>query len=340
MNRLRTSVLLLAAIYVVTAAAGFLSPYDPAEQHRRFPFAPPTRLHFVDDAGEWRARPFVYGLEPREGTFDQYDEDPSRRYPIRFFVEGAPYRIAGLLPATRHLVAVDEPGRLFLMGSDEYGRDVFSRLLHGSGISLGAGLFAAAVAVSLGLLAGGVAGFYGGAVDSLVMRGAELVMSVPSLYLLLAIRAALPLHLEPADAFLLLIAVVGVVGWARPARLVRAVVMSTRSGEFVLAARSAGASDVRVFSRHVLPQAAGVALTQFALLVPQCVLAEVTLTFFGLGVADPAPSLGNMLADLQRYHVVAASYWWLFLPGIAIVAVFLLYYAITDALHQRLMLRS
>jgi peptide/nickel transport system permease protein len=255
-------------------------------------------------------------------------------------VTGSPYRLAGLVPSTRHLFGVEPPGRVFLMGTDEYGRDVFSRLLHGAGISLGAGLLAAAVAVSLGLVMGGMAGFYGGVADVLAMRTAELVMAVPSLYLLLAFRAALPLHLAPADAFALLVVVVGAVGWARPAFLVRAVVATARTRDFVLAARSSGASDLHVLARHVLPQAAGVALTQFALLVPQCVLAEVTLSFFGLGVSEPAPSWGTMLADLQRFHILSAAYWWLFLPAIAIVVVFLLYYSITDALHQRLMLRS
>jgi peptide/nickel transport system permease protein len=340
MTRLRTSVGLLAIVYVAAATAGFLAPYDPAEQNRRYPFAPPVKVHVLDAAGSIHRRPFVYELRPRPGTFDEYDEDRERPLEIRFFVRGTPYRLAGVVPSTLHLFGVEGSRRVFLMGTDEYGRDVLSRLLHGAGISLGAGLLAAAAAVSLGLVIGSIAGYYGGASDMLAMRAAELVMAVPSLYLLLALRAALPLHLAPADAFVLLVAVVGAVGWARPALLVRAVVSTVRTRDFVVAARSSGASDVHILARHVLPQAAGVALTQFALLVPQCVLAEVTLSFFGLGVSEPAPSWGTMLADLQRFHILAAAYWWLFLPAIAIVAVFLLYYSITDALHQRLMLRS
>jgi peptide/nickel transport system permease protein len=340
MTRLRTAAALLAVIYAAAAAAAFLAPYSPTEQNRRFPFAPPMTLRFVDASGRFHVRPFVYSLVPRANTFDVYDEDRTRAHAIRFFVTGARYRFAGLVPSSRHLVGIDGPERLFLMGSDEYGRDVFSRLLHGAGISLGAGLLAAAVAVGLGLVAGGAAGFHGGVVDNAVMRGAELMMAVPSLYLLLAVRAALPLHLEPAETFVLLVTVVGVVGWARPARLVRAVVLSARTRDFVVAARSSGASNTRVLARHVLPETTGVALTQFALLVPQCILAEVTLSFFGLGVSEPVASWGSMLADLQRFHILAAGHWWLFSPGVAIVAVFLLYYAITDALHQRLMLRS
>jgi peptide/nickel transport system permease protein len=330
---------LLLGIYGATALAGFLAPYDPVEQNRRLPFAPPVRLHVVDESGRFHLRPFIYPLVPRPGSADAYDEDRARRYPIELFVTGAPHRIAGVVPSDRHLFGVDAPARLFVMGSDEYGRDVFSRLIHGARISLVGGLLAACAAVGLGMLAGGVAGFYGGVSDAILMRLAELVMAVPWLYLLLAVRASLPLHLEPSAAFVLLVLVVGLVGWARPARLVRAVVLSARTRDYVVAARSSGASDLHVLWRHVLPEAAGVALTQLALLVPQCILAEVTLSFFGLGVSEPVPSWGNMLASVQRYHVLA-SYWWMFLPGVALIPVFLLYYAVTDALHQRLTLRS
>ena len=330
---------LLAAVYVAEAAAGFLAPYDPVEQNRELAFAPPVRLHLVDDSGRVHLRPFVYVLAPRAGTFDVYDEDRSRPYPIRFFPRGTPYRLAGLIQADRHLFGVDEPARLFLMGSDEYGRDVFSRLMYGTQISPVAGFLAAFVAVSVGLVLGGVAGFYGGMTDQVLMRCAELVMAVPWLYLLLAVRSALPLALEPLDAFLLVVIIIGVVGWARPARLVRGVVLSARTRDYVVAARSFGASDALVLRRHVLPEALGVTLTQLALLVPQCILAEVTLSFFGLGVGEPLPSWGNMLAGLQRFHVLA-SYWWMLLPGVALVPVFLLYYAVTDVLHRRLVLQS
>jgi peptide/nickel transport system permease protein len=330
---------LLIAVYAAAAAAGFLAPYDPVEQNRRLPFAPPARLHFIDQSGRFHVRPFVYATVPRPGTFDVYDEDLTQPFPIRLFVTGATSEANGADRTRWHLFGVDPPARVFLMGSDEYGRDVFSRLVHGARISLAAGLLAAGVAVAIGLVAGAIAGFYGGVSDAILMRSSELVMAIPWLYLLLAIRAALPLHVEPADAFLLLVIVVGVVGWARPARLVRAVVLSARTRDYVVAARSCGASDLHLLWRHVLPQAAGVALTQLAVLIPQCILAEVTLSFFGLGIAEPVPSWGNMLVSLQRYYVVA-SYWWMFLPGIALIAVFLLYYAVTDALHQRLALRS
>jgi peptide/nickel transport system permease protein len=181
---------------------------------------------------------------------------------------------------------------------------------------------------------GGLAGFYGAWVDELIMRVAELFLALPWMYLLFAVRMALPLHIEPAEAFLLVLAVIGLIGWARPARLIRGIVLSAKLRDYVAAARSLGASDLYLLRRHIWPQVLGIVLTQGALLVPQFILAEVTLSFFGLGVGEPVPSWGNMLASLQRYQVLS-SYWWMFVPGLALIPVFLLYYALADALHQR-----
>jgi peptide/nickel transport system permease protein len=322
----------LLALHVLVFLPGFFAPYDPLEQNRSLPFSPPTRVRFVDDEGRFHFRPFVYGLAEKPDQLGVFEEDHSQRYSLRFFVEGAPYRMAGLLPARRHLFGVDDPGRVFVLGADGLGRDQLSRLLHGGQISLLAGLLAAALSLGTGFVLGTLAGFYGRWVDAVIMRGAELFLALPWLYLLFAVRAFLPLHVTPAQAFLLLVVIIGLVDWARPARLVRGVVLSARERDFVRAARGFGASDAYLVRRHVAPQALGILLTQAALLVPQYVLAEVTLSFLGLGVAEPAPSWGNMLAALQQYHVLA-SYWWMWIPGLALVPVFLAYHTIADALH-------
>ena len=324
----------LLALHAAVLCAGFLAPYDSADQNRALPFAPPTRLHFVDAEGRLHLQPFVYAVAERPGLLGVYEEDRSRSYPVRLLVLGASYRLFGVLPARRHLFGVDEPARLFALGSDGLGRDQLSRLLNGGRISLFAGLLAASLSLGAGFALGTLAGFYGRWVDAVVMRGAELFLALPWLYLLFAVRAFLPLHVSPEQAFLLLVAVIGLVDWARPARLVRGVVLSARERDFVLAARGFGASDFYLVRRHVAPQALGVLLTQAALLVPQYVLAEVTLSFLGLGVAEPAPSWGNMLAALRQYHVLA-SYWWMWAPGATLALVFLAYQAAADALHAR-----
>ena len=324
----------LGLVYVSAALAGFLAPEDPAAQHRDLVFAPPTRLHFVDRTGGLQVRPLVRPLMLREGSIDEYIEDDTREYPLRFFVRGAPYRLAGLIDADRHLFGTESPTGVFLLGTDDLGRDVFSRLLYGGQISLLSGVLGTALTLATALVLGGLAGYYGTWVDDAVMRIGELFLALPWLYLLFAVRMALPLHIEPVQAFLLILLVVGLIGWARPARLIRGVVLSARAREYVLAARCLGASDVYLFRRHVLPQVLSVVLTQAALLAPQYILAEVTLSFFGLGVGEPVPSWGNMLASVQRYHVLT-SYWWMFAPGIALIPVSLLFYALADALHQR-----
>ena len=328
---------LLAGVHGVVLLAGFFAPYDPTVQDRARPFAPPTRLHLVDASGQLHLRPFVYRTFEREiGVFE---EDRSRPYPLRFLVPSAPYRVAGLLVLHHRFFGVEEPARLFLLGTDGYGRDQLSRLLHGGQISLVAGLLAAGLSLGAGLVLGSVAGFFGRGLDALIMRGAELFLALPWLYLLFAVRAVLPLHITPGQAFLLLVVVIGLVDWARPARLVRGVVLSARERDYVRAARGFGASDLYLLRRHVVPQTFGVLLTQAALLIPQYILAEVTLSFLGLGVSEPASSWGNMLGALQQYHVLA-SYWWMWVPGFALVPVFLGYYLLADVLHQRARLEA
>jgi peptide/nickel transport system permease protein len=331
----KLAVAILLLVHAAVLLAGFCAPYDPAEQDRSFPFAPPTRIHLVDATGNLHLRPFVYGLVPKTGSFAEYEEDRSKQYPISFLVRGDQYRFAGMLPGNLHLFGVAASGHLFLLGTDGYGRDQYSRLLYGSQISLLAGLVAAGLALVVGMMMGTLAGYSGGRVDDLLMRLAELFLAVPWLYLLLAVRAFLPLQLSALAAFLLLVAVIGAVGWARPARLIRGVVLSAKERNYVLAARGFGASDLYLVRRHVLPQTYGVLLTLAALLIPQYILAEVTFSFLGLGVAEPTPSLGNMLGSLQQYHVLA-SYWWMLAPGLVLIPLFWSYYVLADTLQKRL----
>lgn len=326
-SRLSWAALLLLAAHLVAIGADFLAPYPHAAQNRELPYAPPTRLHFVDADGGFHLVPFVYRIEP-DGSGKGYRELPDRRFPLRLLASGEPYRFLGVFEADRRLLSVEQPGRLFWMGTDGLGRDVFSRLLFGARVSLFAGLLGAGLALSIGTAVGLVSGFYGGWIDRLLMRLTEVFMALPWLYLLIAARAMQPLDTPPLRSFLVVVAILGGFGWPRPARLVRGIALSARQREYVQAARGFGAGDSYLLLRHVLPQASSVVATQGALLIPQFILAEVGLSFLGVGISDALPSWGNMLGQLQHYHVLVSSSWWLAWPGVALVAVIFAYHAL------------
>ncbi len=330
---IKTALATLVALHAIGLFAGFFAPYAPTIEHRDYPYAPPMRIHFADSAGRWHLRPFVYAWLPQSTNFAEYREDTSRRYPLRFFVEKPNSGLVGTLHSHLHLFGVDG-NRCFLLGTDGYGRDVLSRVIWGSRISLFAGLIAALLSLAGGVLVGSLAGYYGGLADEFLMRGSDLFLAVPWLYLLLAVRAFLPLQISPVQAFFLVVLVVGMLGWARPARLIRGVVLSARERNYVLAARGFGASDFYLLRKHIFPQVLGVMVTQAALLIPQYILAEITLSFFGLGIGEPVASWGNMLASLQQYFVLT-SYWWMMSPALMLIPVAWAYSVISRSLIEQ-----
>ena len=325
----------LLIIHALVVLAGFIAPYSFETQERDHPYAPPTHMHFIDCAGKFHLRPFVYVTKVAENDLNNYRQDCSQTAGIEFFPRGDGYTILGMFSSTRHLFGVQAPATLFLIGTDGFGRDQFSRLLYGGQVSLFAGFVAAAFSVITGLLLGGIAGMYGCRVDDVAMRFAEIFITIPWFYLLIAVRAFLPLQISPVTAFLLVVAVIGLVGWGRPARLVRGVILSARERNFVLAARGFGASNGYLLRRHLMPLTFRVLLTQMEVLIPQFILAEVVLSFLGLGIGEPFPSWGNMLAQAQQYHVLI-SYWWMLLPGLAPVPVFLAYHSLAATLQERI----
>lgn len=327
--RKRLLIVALIGLHATILLAGFLAPYDPANQNRGFPYAPPARIHWVSRSGISR-RPFVYAVS---ADLAGYHEDLSQMFPLRFFYRGDSYKVFGLLTADIHLLGVDAPGRIFILGTDAYGRDEFSRVLYGGQISLAAGLLGTLLTLALATFIGTISGYFGKWADESLMGLAELFLCLPWFYFLVAMRAFLPLHLNPAGTFLLIICVIGSIGWTRPARLVRGVVLSARNRDYVAAARGFGASDFYLLQRHIVPEAFGVLLTQAALLVPQYVAAEAVLSFFGLGIAEPVPSWGNMLSILQQYNVIV-SYYWLLAPAGALVVTSVIYWLLADALHH------
>jgi peptide/nickel transport system permease protein len=334
-NRMRTKrtvVLLLAALtglHLAITCAGFLAPYEATLQNRELPYAPPTGLHFVNASG-FHLRPFIYRSV---ADADGYKIDPDHEYPVHWFVRGNVYTMVGIFKCDIHLFGVNDPARILLLGTDAFGRDEFSRLLYGGQISLAAGLLATLLALLTATIVGTVSGYYGKWIDETLMGSAELFLSLPWLYFLIGVRALLPLQLNPAQTFLLLISVIGLIGWARPARLIRGVVLSARNRNYVLAARGFGGTDFYLLRRHILPETFAVLLTQSALLIPQYIAAEATLSFFGLGVTEPVPSWGNMLSTLQQYGVLL-SYHWLLAPVCALIVTSVIYWRLADALHH------
>ena len=333
-STMRYLIAAVAMLNLVILLAGFIAPYDPAGQNRMLAYSPPARIHLFDSAGlHW---PFVYASK---SDFDGYHEDLTQRYPVQLFEKGPRYKLLGFIPADRHLFTVASPAQIFLFGTDSYGRDEFSRLLFGGQISLAAGLLATFITLAAATIIGTISGYFGKWVDEWLMGSAELFLSLPWFYFLVGVRAFLPLHLSPSAAFFLIVCVIGLIGWARPARLVRGVVLSGRNRNYVLAARGFGAPDSYLLRRHIVPETFGVLLTQAALLVPQYIAAEAVLSFFGLGISEPVPSWGNMLSTLQQYNVLV-SYYWLLAPACALIITSVTYWRLADLIHHWLQSHS
>lgn len=330
MKRSQIALVIFCLLHGTILCAGFFAPYAPDQQNRAFPFAPPTKVHWRDQAGRIHLRPFVYGISTNSDD-GSYSEDRSREYPINFLASGSAEKLS---TSGLRLFSVQQPGHIFVFGTDEFGRDLFSRILYGGRISIGAGLLAMCIALGLGTLLGSIAAMAGGVTDSAIMRLAELGLALSWFYLLLAIRAFLPLRTAPLQTFFLVAAVLGFTGWARPARLVRGVLLSAKERGFVLTARGFGAGPAYLFRRHLMPQVLPLIWTQAVVLIPQFIMAEVALSFLGLGATEPLTSWGNLLSELQSYRVIT-SYWWMFTPVVVLVMVSSSYLLLLNSLHKR-----
>lgn len=262
-----------------------------------------------------------------------FAEERERMYPVQFFAPGTAYRLFGLFECRTHLFGVEEPARIFLWGGDALGRDVFSRVLDGARLSLTIAGVALLLSIPLALLIGSLSGFYGGKFDFVCMRLIELFLALPSLYLIIALRSALPLGLAPEKVSLAMVLVIASFGWAGIARIVRGATLSIREREFILAAVALGASDARIIVRHLWPSLTGLVLTQAALAVPGYILAEVTLSYLGLGVPEPLPSWGGMLSSVGGVEQLGA-FWWNLAPGVAIFVVSLAFYLLAEGVRE------
>jgi peptide/nickel transport system permease protein len=324
----------LLLFYAVAFLAPFVAPYAMREQDRGRFYHPPTTIHLRDAGGTWHA-PFVYGTRLADPLRTVYEEDPAVRYPVRLFARGAPYRLWGLIPTDRHLFGVDAPGRINLFGTDKFGRDVFSRLLFGGRISLSVGLAGILLTYGLGLLFGGLAGYFGGWVDNGLMRFSEIMMSIPALYLILALRAAFPADLRSDLVYVIIVLILSLVLWASLARIIRGMVLSIRQNEYVTAAEALGMSSLRVIVRHILPNTASFVIVAATLSVPGYILGEVALSFLGAGIQEPVASWGNMLQQAQSLRVLT-TFPWILTPGVFIFFTVLAFNFLGDGLRDAL----
>ncbi len=327
---------ILALFYLVAAFAEFFAVDDPFQRYE-FVFAPPQRIHFVDDAGAFHLRPFVYGWEKRidpDTLALIYTEDHHRPYPLHLFVRGAPYELWGLIPMDLHLIGVrGEGAALFLLGTEKLGRDLFSRLVYGTRISVSIGLLGVALTFVMGSLMGGISGYFGGGIDDAIQRVIEFVISIPQIPLWLALSAAVPREWSALQVYLAITAILSGVNWAGLARVVRGRLISTREEDFVMAAVVAGAGAPRVIGRHLLPSFISYLIVNLTLSIPGMILAETALSFLGLGLRAPVVSWGVLLNDAQDVRIIANQPW-LLLPAISVIVFVISFNFVGDGLRD------
>ncbi|WP_297445912.1 ABC transporter permease [Desulfurobacterium sp.] len=323
----------LIFLYFIAIFADFIAPYPYDIQFRHNPYQPPTPIHFFDREGHFHLRPFVYGHKLVDPVFKVYTTCWNETYPVEFFVRGEPHYIFGFIKTDLHLFGVKAPGKIFLLGTDRVGRDIFSRLIYGTRISLTIGLIGVAISFSLGLVIGSIAGYYGGIVDTVTMRIVELLMVFPSFYLLLALRSMFPVDMPSIAVFFIIVAILSLLGWTGLARVVRSMALSIRENDFVKAAKVMGGSSFYIVRKHVIPNTLSYIVVAATLSIPGYILGESALSLIGLGVQEPYPSWGNMLAEAQNVTKLT-TFPWLLAPGVAIFLVIVAFNLLGDGLRD------
>lgn len=324
---------MLLFLLIATIFAGFISPYDPYEQNRAKSYHPPVSIRFMDEEG--LHSPFVYNYTMVDPIFKVYEPDRTKKYPVRFSVKGTSYSLFGIIPCSIHLFGVESPAKIFLLGSDIHGRDILSRLLYGARVSLSISVVGVLLSFFLGLIMGGIAGYFGGWVDNLIMRLSEVIMSIPGIYLLLGLRAIFPTSLSSVEIYFLIVVVLSFIGWAGLARVIRGMVLSIKEREYVQAARAIGSGHMRIILRHVLPNTLSYSIIALTLSVPGFIISESALSFLSLGIQEPYPSWGNMLTAAQSVRVIMTAPW-ILIPGLFISVTIICFNFLGDGLRDAL----
>jgi peptide/nickel transport system permease protein len=331
----QVGLVILAFLYTLAIFSEFISPNDP---NRRFgvPYMPPQRIRFVDEEGRFHLRPFVYGVKGALDTTTYrrvYSIDPQQKFPLRLLVRGDSYRLWGMFESDLHLFGTGSEGYYLPFGSDQLGRDLFSQILHGSRISMTIGLVGVFISLLIGLVMGGLSGFYGGIVDDLIQRTIEIILSIPTIPLWMALAAAVPVDWPQQRVFFALVIILSFVSWTTLARVVRGKFLSLRTEDYVTAAATFGASPFRIIRTHLVPNFMGYVLVSITLTIPGMILGETALSFLGLGLRPPMISWGVLLQKAQNFNTLA-FHPWLLLPGLFVVLAVLAFNIVGDGLRD------
>jgi len=331
------SLWIVALLYVVTLFVEVLAPYSPNTISASHKLVPPQRLYWIDANGNFSLRPFVYPYKRERNPLTLawvYSEDRTSKAPIKFFISGDRYKFWGLFESDIHLFGVEgKEATLFLLGTDRLGRDLLSRIIYGTRISMSIGLVGVAVSLILGIFFGGISGYFGGWPDLLIQRVIEVLQSVPSVPLYMALAAAMPLDWQGPQVYFAMVTILSFIGWSGMARVVRGKFLSLREEAFIKAARLSGAGEMRIILRHMVPSFLSHIIASISLAIPGMILSETALSFLGIGMRPPAVSWGVLLQEAQNIRTVAFSPW-LLTPGVAVVAAVLAFNFLGDGLRD------
>ncbi|WMJ87593.1 ABC transporter permease [Anaerocolumna sp. MB42-C2] len=331
-----TALTLLCIMYILGIFSEFFAPQDMAKRSTAAISISPTRIHFIDEEGQFSLRPFVYGLKQEEDPVTwkkYYKENTEEKHYLSFFYHGDPYKMWGLIQSDIHFFGTPDENVYFLFGTDTSGRDIFSRVLGALRISLTTGLIGVFFTFIFGCIIGGISGYYGGVIDTVIQRIIEFLMSMPNIPLWMALAAAFPSNWSSLKTYFAITIILSLISWTGLARIVRGKILELRNEDFVVAAKVGGATDAYLIRRHLLPSFSSYLIVNATLAIPNMILAETSLSFLGIGLTPPIVSLGVLLQDAQSINTISL-YPWMMIPGIFVVIAVLAFNFVGDGLRD------